>query len=65
MLKTKKMTTTEIIREVKAIQTDVLDNKTEYNEAIEQLENFAIYLKIEFSVLYNAFYSSTPEIYFN
>jgi hypothetical protein len=27
----------------KAIPVDVLDNKTEYNEAIEQLENFAIY----------------------
>ena len=58
------MTTNEIITEVKNIQTDLLDNKISYKEAIDGLQRFSDSINIDFSVLYNAFYSSQPEIYF-
>ena len=58
------MTTKEIIKEVKAISEDVIDGKVTYAEAIEMLNLLAQYVKIDFTIIYNAFYSSKPEIYF-
>ena len=59
------MSKLEIIKEIKGIKNDFLNSKINQVEAIECLELFADHLKIDFSILYNAFYSSTPEFYFN
>lgn len=58
------MTTIEIIKEVKGIKADLLCNKIEYKESIDMLYTLSSYASVEFSILYNAFYSSKPEIYF-
>lgn len=56
--------TTEIIREVKAISANLLDKNINYEQAIDMLHDLSEKTEVSFSILYNAFYSSTPEIYF-
>lgn len=59
------MSNQEIIKEVKAIRADLMDDKLNFGEAIEGLRNLSESINVEFTDLYNAFYSSTPEIYFS
>jgi hypothetical protein len=59
------MTTSEIILEVKNIQADLLESKLTFNEAIDGLNRLSEAIDVDFSLLYNAFYSSNPELYIN
>ena len=58
------METKEIIQELKNIEDDFLNKNLNYNEVIEGIEKLAKSTGIDFGTLYNAFYSSQPEIYF-
>jgi IS30 family transposase len=58
------METKEIIKELKNILDDFLNKKLNFDEVIEGIEKLAKSTGIDFSTLYNAFYSSQPEIYF-
>ncbi len=59
------MSNQEVIREVKAIQIDLAENKISYDEALQGLKSLESETGIAFSYLYNAFYSSKPEMYIN
>ena len=53
----------EILKEVAAIKTDLREGKVTITEVLQMLENFSKSINVDFSVLYNMFYSSNPEIY--
>jgi hypothetical protein len=58
------MNLTTVLKEIEAIKTDFIENKLTMQEVIEcfyQIENHSKYC---FTQIYNAFYSSTPAIYF-
>lgn len=57
------METQEIIKEVKAIRQDLIDRKINYTDSIGMIKTLSKHTNIDFIVLYNAFFSSTPEIY--
>lgn len=59
------MTNQEIITEVENIKDDVLNNRLTFAEGIDCLKTLSEATKREFSSLYNAFYSSKPELYIN
>lgn len=59
------MESNELIKEVKAIKTDFLEHRITMSEVIGALEVLAKSVNVEFSNLYNAFYSSNPSLYIN
>jgi len=59
------MTNQEIITEVENIKDDVLNNRLTFTEGIDCLKTLSEATKREVSSLYNAFYSSKPELYIN
>lgn len=59
------MTNSEIIQEVKNIKVDFLEKKLTLKECIQGLKKLSKVTKKDFSSLYNAFYSSKPELYIN
>lgn len=58
------METQEIIRELKAIHQDLIDRKINCTDSIGMINTLSKHTNIDFIALYNAFFSSTPEIYF-
>lgn len=59
------METSEIIKKVQAIRSDVLNEKINFDEAMINLHLLSREVNVNFNALYNAFYSSQPHIYFN
>ena len=59
------MSTIETIKEVNAIKLDFLAGKLVFGEAIENLKTLSLNTGVDFSNLYNAFFSSNPAIYIN
>lgn len=59
------MNTIDVLQKVKEIKEGFLTEVISFDDAIDNLEHLSAICYFEFSDLYNAFYSSKPEIYIN
>lgn len=57
------MSNKEIIKEINATKEDLTSGNITFSEAVEGLERFSKYHNLNFNKLYNALYSSKPELY--
>lgn len=59
------MTTAQIISDIQNVKNDFSSGECDYNQAIAALYCLAEFSNTNFSIVYNAFCSSQPEIYFS
>ena len=59
------MSTQQVLKEIRSIKTDFKEGRLTIEEVISGLSILAKNSPFWFSDLYNAFYSSQPELYIN